>query len=101
MALYKQVTAKTRREVAARAWFMIGEIQFEQKKHSEAIGSFFKASYRYGYPKWQAAAHYEAGRCFEVLDKIPQAIAQYEELVEKYPKSDKVPLAKKRLAELK
>ena len=101
IALYKQVIGKTRREVAARAQFMIGEIEFEQKKHAEAISSFFKVSYGYGYPKWQAEAQYEAGRCFEVLGKKPQAVKQYEELVEKYPDSDKVPLAKKRIADLK
>jgi len=100
-ALYKQVIAKTRREVAARAQFMIGEIEFEQKKHAEAVSSFFKVSYGYGYPKWQAQAHFEAGRCFEVLGKKPQALKQYQELVEKYPDSDKAPLAKKRIDELK
>jgi len=100
-ALYEQVIAKTNREVAARAQFMIGEIQFQQKKHAEAIKSFFKVSYGYSYPKWQADATYEAGRCFEVLGKKEQAVKQYQELTTKYPESDKAPLAKKRIEALK
>ena len=100
-ALYGQVIAKTDREAAARAQFLIGEIEFQQKKHAEAVKSFFKVSYGYSYPKWQAEATYEAARCFEVLDKKVQALKQYQELVEKFPQCDKIPLAKERLAALK
>ncbi len=99
--LYAQVIGKTNREVAARAQFMLGEIQFEKKDHAAAISSFFKVAYGYSYPKWQSMATYEAGRCFEVLGKKEQALKQYQELVEKYPESDKVPLAKQRIQELK
>ena len=73
---------------------MIGEIQFQQKNHKEAVASFFK-SYGYGYPQWQADATYEAGRCFEVLNKREQAIKQYRELIEKFPASDKAPIAER------
>jgi cellulose synthase operon protein C len=100
-ALFEQVIAKTNREIAARAQFMIGEIEFEQKKHADAVRSFFKVIYGYSAPEWQANAAYEAARCFEVLKRIDQAIKQYEELIEKFPESDKVPLAKERLAALK
>ena len=101
VSLWQQVIDKTGREVAARAQFMIGEIQFENKDHSEAVKSFFKVIYGYSYPHWQGEAAYEAGRCFEVLNKKSQAIKLYQELVDQYPDSDKVPLAEKRLAELK
>lgn len=87
-------------EVAARAQFMIGEIQFQNKDHAEAVKSFFKVAYGYASPKWQAEATYEAARCFEVLNKKSQAARLYQELAEKYPQSDKVPLARERLAEL-
>ena len=100
LALYEQVIAKSNREAAARAQFMIGEIQFQQKKHAEAVKSFFKVAYGYGYPQWQADATYEAGRCFEVLDKKAQAVKQYQELIDKFPQSDKVPLAKERVKAL-
>jgi len=100
VALYEQVIAKTGREVAARAQFMIGEIQFESKAHSEAVKSFLKVLDGYSYPKWQAEAAYEAGRCFEVLAKKTQAVELYRELIERFPKSDKVPLAKERVEQL-
>ncbi len=100
METYAQVIAKSSAEPAARAQFMIGEIQFQKKQHSEAVKSFFKVAYGYGYANWQAEARYEAARCFEVLGKKTQAVKMYGELIEKHPQSDKVPLAKQRLAEL-
>ncbi len=100
LALYRQVITKTNLEPAARAQFMIGEIQFQQKKHDEAVKSFYKVIYGYGYPRWQADATYEAARCFEVLGKKAQALKQYEKLVSDFPKSDKISLAKERIEEL-
>jgi len=106
LASYQRAIATTDKvgragsEVAARAQFMIGEIQFQNQDHAEAVKSFFKVAYGYSYPKWQAEATYEAARCFEVLNKKSQAIKLYQELVEKYPQSDKVPLARERLAAL-
>jgi len=101
MALYQQVIAKAPiQEVAARAQFMIGELQFAQKNHAEAVSSFFKVVYGYSYPKWQAEAAYEAARCLEVLEKKEQAAKVYRELIEKFPESDKVPQAKERVKQL-
>lgn len=101
LALYQQVLVKApNREVAARAQFMIGEIQFSQKNHAEAVSSFFKVVYGYSYPKWQAEAAYEAARCLEVLKKKDQAVKMYRELLEKFPNSDKAAQAKERLEQL-
>ncbi len=99
--LYQQVIAAGSSELAARAQYMIGAIEFEQQRHEDAIKSYFKVIYGYSFPIWQAEAMYEAARCFEILGKHSQAIKQYEELIEKYPDSDKTPLAKQRLKELK
>ncbi|MEX2119648.1 MAG: tetratricopeptide repeat protein [Pirellulales bacterium] len=101
MQAFEAATAKTDREVAARARFMVGEIHFENKNHAEAVRNFFKVAYGYSYPTWQANAHYEAGRCFEVLRKNDQAQKSYQEVVDKFPDSDKAALAKERLAALK
>ena len=87
-------------EIGARAHFMLGEIRFERGDHREAIRSFFKAAYGYGYPKWQADSLFEAGRCFEVMKNVDQAKKCYEEVVEKFPQSDKVAGAKERLTAL-
>lgn len=99
--LYEQVIAKTGNETAAKAQFMIGEIQFERKQHAEAVKSFFKVAYGYSVERWQAEATYEAGRCFEVLGKPTQAVKMYEELVAKFPQAETAKAAKERLAELK
>jgi len=100
LALYGQVIAQTDREAAARAQLRIGLIQFEQKNYTEAKKSFFKVSYGYSCPPWQAEATYQSGRCFEALGKKDQAIRQYRELIEKYPQSEKTPLAKQRIEQL-
>jgi len=97
---YEQVIARTQQEVAARAQFLIGEIQFQRKQHEEAIKSFFKVSYGYGYPKWQADATFEAARCFEVLKKPQQAVKLYRELIEKFPNCEKAAPARDRLSAL-
>ncbi|MEX0979322.1 MAG: tetratricopeptide repeat protein, partial [Pirellulales bacterium] len=104
---YEQVVAQTDREVSARARFMIGEVLFEKREYKEAIRNFFKVAYGYGYPQspeavrvWQANASYEAARCFEVLNMLDQAKKSYREVVERYPTSDKAPLAKNRLEAL-
>ncbi len=101
LALFAQVVSKGNGEAAARAQFLTGEVQFAKKDHAAAISSYFKVAYGYSYPKWQALATYEAGRCFEVLGKKTQAVKQYQELIDKYPDSDKVPLANQRIKELK
>ena len=100
LKLYETVTTQTDREIAARARFMVGEIHFNKKNHAEAVRHFFKTAYGYGYPEWQARAQFEAGRCFEVLGKLQQAKQSYQEVVDKYSKSEEAELAKKRLSEL-
>jgi TolA-binding protein len=98
--VFEEVTKKTNRETAARARFLIGEIYFQKKDHKEAVRQYFLVAFGYSFPTWQANAHYEAARCFEVLGNKAQAIKSYQEIVEKHPASDKAPLAKKRLEEL-
>ncbi len=101
LKLYEQVIAKTGTETAAKAQFMIGEIQFAAKQHPEAVKSFFKVIYGYSVPRWQSEASYEAARCFEVLGKPAQAIKMYEELIAKFPDAETTTTARQRLAELK
>jgi TolA-binding protein len=97
---YQKVLAKSNAEPAARAQFMIGEIQFQQKKYADAVTSFYLVLYNYPYPQWQADAAFESGKCFEALHKRSQAIKLYKELVDKFPQSDKVAAAKSRIEAL-
>ncbi len=107
MKRYEQVVAESNREVSARAHFMLGEIQLEKQDYKEAVRNFFKVAYGYGYPQspdsmrtWQANSCYEAARCFEMLKMIDHAKKSYQEVLERYPQSDKAPLAKSRLQAL-
>ena len=101
MKAYETVIAKaTNQEVAARAQYTIGEIQFGKKDYKEAIRSFYRVIAGYGYPKWQADAMFEAARCFKELKLNDKAIEQFRELIQKYPQSDKVPVAKDQIKAL-
>jgi TolA-binding protein len=86
---------------------MEGEVLFEQQKHKEAIKAFFKVAYGFGeqqapveFHPWQAQATFEAARCFEVLGQSDQARTLYAEVVDRYPTSEHVPAARKRLEAL-
>jgi TolA-binding protein len=100
-ALYAKVLVKTEGEAAARAQFLIGEVQFQQKQFAKAVKSFSIVIDGYSYPQWQAEAAYEAARSFEAMDRREQAVKQYQELIAKYPESEKAPLAKRRMEELR
>ena len=94
------MTEETEREVAGRAGFMIGELYFLKKDYAAAITHFFTVAYAYGYPVWQADAHFEAARCFELLGKTDQARQSYRAVVDEFPTSDKREAAERRLAAL-
>ncbi len=109
--MYEAITRKTGREVAAKARFMIGELHFEkavrmpagadkQKALQKALEHFYNVAYGYGYKAWQANGLYEAARCLEQLPNLRVAKERYQELIKKFPESDKAPLAKKRLEQL-
>ena len=99
--LFEQVIAKCSDEKAARAQLAIGKIQYDAKQYAEAAQSFIQAAYGYEYPRWQAEATFEAGRSYEALGKPAQAVKQYQELLKKYPQSEKAAAAKERLKEVK
>ncbi len=62
---YEQVLKKSKAEPAARAMFMIGEIEFQKKQYDDAVEHFYQVLYGYAYPQWQADAAFEAAKCFE------------------------------------
>ncbi|MDB5351485.1 MAG: Tetratricopeptide 2 repeat protein [Planctomycetota bacterium] len=101
LAAYEQVVKETDTETAAKAQFMIGECLFAQKKHEEAAAEFLKAAYGYPYEEWVGNAHFEAARCFEILEKLDQARQSYQILAEKFPNHPKAKVAGERLRDLK
>ena len=107
LAGYRAIASGPRTPLAARAQLMEGEVLFEQGNHKEAIKAFFKTAYGFGeqqapaaFHPWQAQATFEAARCFEVLKQPDQARTLYAELVDRYPDSEHVPAARKRLETL-
>lgn len=98
--LYEQVTEETSRSVAARARFMIGEIHFAKQQYEDAIVNFVKVRVGYSYPQWQADAQFEEARCYELLKKLDQARRAYQDIIKKYPDSNKAKLAAERLKQL-
>jgi TolA-binding protein len=78
--------AKT--ETAAMAQWMIGETHFHQKNYDLARREYLKVDILYKYPRWQAAALLQAGKCSEQLGDATEAIRLYERLVEQYPDTE-------------
>ena len=104
---YEQVAQQVDREIGVRAQFMMGEVRFQQKNYKEAIRNYLKVVGGFandapeGVQRWQAYAAYEAGLCYENLNQSDKAKSLYQEVVEKFPKSDQAELARTRLKSLK
>jgi TolA-binding protein len=86
-AAYERVTRSTtggKSETAAMAQWMIGETYFMQKKYNRAIQAYHRVEILYEYPRWQAAALLQAGKCHEMLGRWKEAIELYSQILEDY-----------------
>ncbi|HLA84330.1 MAG TPA: tetratricopeptide repeat protein, partial [Thermoguttaceae bacterium] len=88
--------AKT--ETAAMAQWMIGETYFHQQNHEAALREYLRVEILYDFPRWQAAAVLQAGKCYERLNRPDEAAKQFRRVVEQYPVSPFVEEARNRLA---
>jgi TolA-binding protein len=119
IADYQVAAEKSRDVVGTRALFMIGEVQFQQKRYEDAIRNFQRAMFRNSGSEeltaplrpWQAQAGYEAGRCCEVqIADAPSATLRdkyladakkfYQYVVESHADHELAAEAQKRLAAL-
>ena len=110
-----EAAGRNRGGVGARAFFMIGDVHFKQKKFTDAIKQFDRTLLRFDSDDakpWQALSAYEAGRCKEVLaeeskdaevkkEYLRQAIDYYQQIVDVYADTEHVGMAKSRIEELK
>ena len=97
---YNQVTKETETETAAKARFMIGEIEFGRKQYQNAIEQFLLVTVGYPYESWQALARFETARCFlELGDKV-RATKTLHELIEKHANHARSGDAQKMLTDL-
>lgn len=94
---FQQITEEDNGIHAARSLFMLGEIQFLKKDFTNAIRTFYKVIYGFEDAQLQADALFEAARCFESLGQKDKADSHFRQLIEKYPASDKVDAAKKKI----
>lgn len=94
---YRSVIAQHDGETAARAQFQIGECLYAQRKYDDAVRELLRVDLVYTYPQWSAAALFEAGRCFEELERESDARAQYEQVIERFGEAQWAELAHRRL----
>ncbi len=97
---YREVVDRHRGPSAARAQFQIGECFFANGKHEAAVREFLKVDILYDYPEWSAAALYETGRCFELLDRRVEARKHFKAVIERFGDSKWADPAAKRLPRL-
>jgi cellulose synthase operon protein C len=87
--------AKT--ETAAMAQWMIGETYFHQKNHEAALREYLRVEILYAYPRWQAGALLQAGKCREELGQRDAATELYRRVVQTYPNTPFAEEADRRL----
>ncbi|MBM4090857.1 MAG: tetratricopeptide repeat protein [Planctomycetes bacterium] len=74
-------------ETAAMAQWMIGETYFLQQKYPLAIKAYHRAEGLYDYPRWQAAALLQAGKCHEMLGQWDEAVTVYSQILSEHRQS--------------
>jgi TolA-binding protein len=72
-------------ETAAMAQWMIGETYMHQRDYRRALAAYLKVDILYAYPRWQAAALLQAGKCHEFLGEPAEAAKVYDRLLSVYP----------------
>jgi tol-pal system protein YbgF len=86
---------------AAEAQYYLGDISYNQKNYPEAVQHFDTVLERYAPGHISPDAQYKKGLALIELNKPQDAIRELEGLVENYPNSNVVALAKERVAALK
>jgi TolA-binding protein len=80
-------SAAERTETAAKAQCMIAETYYHQKNWQEALREYMKVEILYDFPFWQSTSLIQAGKCHEALGERKEAIGLYQQVVEKYAKT--------------
>ena len=80
--------AAERTETAAKAQCMIAETFYHQKNWQEALWEYMKVEILYDFPYWQSISLIQAAKCHEALGERKEAAALYQQVVEKYSKTE-------------
>jgi TolA-binding protein len=97
---YKKVLRSpqaSKTETAAMAQWMIGETYFLQEQYATAIREYLRVEVLYAYPRWQAAALLQAGKCHEQMGQWKDAAEAYDRLLSHYAQTDVAAEARERL----
>jgi TolA-binding protein len=100
ISAYRELIESHQGPTSARAQFQIGECLFAQEQWEEAARELLKVDILYAYPEWSAAALFEAGKCFERLQKPVQARDQYDQVLERFSDTQWGSMARQRRAKL-
>jgi cellulose synthase operon protein C len=84
-------------ETAAMAQWMIGESYFHQENYEAAVREYLRVEILYPYPRWQAAALLQAGKCQETLGRWKDAAELYARLIKVYSNTEFTEEATRRL----
>ena len=84
-------------ETAAMAQWMIGETYFHQENYPAALREYLRVEILYSYPRWQAAALLQAGKCQEALGHPKDAADLYARLIKLYSNTEFTEEATRRL----
>lgn len=87
-AAFEQTIRSTtggRTETAAMAQWMIGETYFHQKNYLEAIKAYHRVEQLFPFPRWQAGALLQSGKCHEMLGDFRQAVTLYAQVLKDFP----------------
>ena len=70
------------------AQWMIGETYFHQEQYANALRAYLRVEILYAFPRWQAAALLQAGKCHEELGEWTQAAELYSKVLKNYPDTE-------------
>lgn len=84
-------------ETAAKAQWMIGESYLHQKDYAQAIHAYQRVEDLFEFPRWQAAALLQAGKCYELQGESEEAALAFARIVRVYPDTSYVREASQRL----
>jgi len=79
------------------AQWMIGESYFHQKNHQAALREYLRVEILYAYPRWQAGALLQAGKCYEQLNQRKAAVELYVRILKQFPNTEFTEEAARRL----
>ena len=96
---YRKVVAGGRRdENAARAQFQLGECLVHLNQLDEAVKELVRVEASYSFPEQSSKAIIEIGRVHEMRKEHSQAIARYNEVIRRFPKTAAATVAKQLLS---